>query len=131
MTGQEIRSEALLDQPRKTIKTFTHVCRFGTEEHAHGRGKLREHQSAPRAGSPSRPAARIATRSKAGSMRPVSRTTQALAKAISSCPLGPASSTDTGRKAGAGAPLATSGLAGSRSEMSGEVGALRKRRFQA
>src|SRR4051812_43322726 len=45
MAGQEILAEALLNQPGKAIKTFTHVGRSGAREHAHGRGELREHQS--------------------------------------------------------------------------------------
>src|SRR5512135_3108946 len=90
MAGQEVLSEALLNQPRKAIKTFAHVCRSGTEEHAHGGGELREHHSAPRAPLPSRPAARMAIRSNTGSTAPVSRTTQALGNSISSCPWGPA-----------------------------------------
>src|SRR4029077_15827471 len=122
----------LLNQPGKAVKTFPHVCRSRAEEHAHGGGELRDHQSAPRPWSPSRPAAWMATRSSTGLTLPVSRTTQALASSISSWPLGSALGNETGRKVGAGAPWTPAAMAAGRSEVSGEAGgASRNRRFQA
>jgi hypothetical protein len=130
MAGQKVLPEALLVQPRKPVEAFSHVGRSGTEEHAHRRGELREHQSAPRARLWNRPATRIAMRSNSGSTTPVSRTTQALAKTISSCPAEPGSTSDTGRKVevAVGAPL----LAGVDFAAGRGVAAdvSRKRRFQ-
>src|SRR3954470_7825687 len=133
MAGQEVLAEAPLDQSGKAVKPFAHVGRPGAKEHADGRGELREHQSPPRPSPPSRPAARMAMRSNSGSTAPLSRTIEALASSISSCPAAPASRIETGRKAGAEAPFASGmvradGLSGS----SGEAGAASlKRRFQA
>src|SRR4029079_13675445 len=100
---QEVLAEALLDQSGKAVKTFAQIGRSGAKEHTDGRGELREHQSPPRPSPPSRPAAWMAMRSKSGSTVPLSRTTQALASSTSSCPAGPASRIETGRKAGVGA----------------------------
>src|SRR5262245_6727532 len=104
MAGQEVLAEALLDQSGKAVKALAHVGRSGAKEHAHGRGELREHQSPPRRSPPSRPAVWMAMRSNSGSMAPLSRTTQALASSTSSCPVGPSSRIETGRKAGVAAP---------------------------
>ena len=105
MAGQEVLCEALLNQPGKAIKTFTHIGWSCAKEHAHGRGELREHQSPPRPPPPSRPAAWMAIRSNSGLTAPVIRTTQALDRAISRCPVGPASRIDTGRKVALGGPV--------------------------
>src|SRR5206468_9110387 len=107
MAGQEVLAEALLDQSGKAVKTSTQIRRSGAKEHANGRGELREHQSPPRRSPPSRPAARMAMRSNSGSTAPLSRTMQALASSISSCPAAPASRIETGRKAGVEAPFAS------------------------
>src|SRR5438045_9131131 len=107
MAGQEVLAEALPDQSGKAVKTLAHIGRSGAEEHADGRGELREHQSPPRRSPPSWPAARMAMRSNLGSTAPLSRTTEALASSISNCPAAPASRIETGRKVGAEVPLAS------------------------
>src|SRR5262249_13832948 len=83
MAGQEVLAEALLDQSGKAVKAFARIGRPGAQEHADGRGELREHQSPPGPSPPSRPATRMAMRSNSGSTAPLSRTMQALASSIS------------------------------------------------
>jgi hypothetical protein len=38
MAGQDVLTEALLDQSGKAVKSFTQIGRSGAEEHADGRG---------------------------------------------------------------------------------------------
>src|SRR5947209_13053055 len=100
MAAQEVLAEALLDQSGKAVKPLAQIRRSGAKEHADSRGELREHQSPPGCSLPSRPAAWMAMRSNSGSTAPLSRTTQALASSISSCPAVPALRIETSRKAG-------------------------------
>src|SRR5262249_24765679 len=133
MAGQKVLAEALLDQSREAVKALAHVGRSGAEEHANGGGELREHQSPPRGSPPSLPDAWMAMRGNLGSTAPLSRTTQALASSISRCPAAPASRSETGRKAGVEAPLASCvGRAEAPSRPGEEAGGdSRRRRFQA